>query len=698
MAEAYPSSQIRHFRLNSSGTSPVSLFDEISQTNFQCGEFTGDGFDGFGGSTGFHILGSSGTIDTDQIGWKNYFYDLTLPLPNDAPGSSTDFMVDMHFAPGGFDRDYFHPFFQFELTASVGAVKTYLDFGYFVNTTPVGGGSTNYNVNVRWSCRRYDIYSVGTSSGLSYISTKLLNEYLHDTDGQFIHQVISSSDYSSNAYGGADLTNIDHVDFTTSNINNWRHKIYREGSAWKWYINDTLKASFSLSTSVIGARFGGVSAYANRSFTQQTYTDSHGYSSGSYEEFWVKSGTLSTDDKDVSSNESPFWIVKSGASSLATDTQESITGQNNISGIPASISSDANLPNVIAANTVGFPNPLYMADNYVADSYVGITFSAAMEQTFAARSVFDPLAGLARFGTSSISAASAINNDTGLIFDESMSGTSSATFASTAGRLLDTTYNFAADTTISSLGGNAIVGVISVTSSSAATGTATVEIIPDANISADTAINTVAGYLQTSGTLTLGADAQYVVDQTAGTTAGILFSGQASVATDMTAVLQGGLNFVVSTSLDIETATNIVGGYFKTFASSIAADAQTTIIPTLLKQTAQAQITSSHQTNFILNVNFTAKDTNINTSTQTSASGRILQAVDPFRAIDIASELRKIIVQAELRDDQINSESRINKINQETRKETMLSETRKAEIYNDKTIVQRSNRRVGDRI
>ena len=351
-----------------------------------------------------------------------------------------------------------------------------------------------------------------------------------------------------------------------------------------------------------------------------------------------------------------------------------------------------------ARNIVGFPDLDYVVDNYVADSYVGITFDAAMNQSFSARSVFDTLGGLARFGTSSISASSAINNETGLIFDESMSATASSIFASTGGRLQTTTYNFAADAQFNALGGNAIVAVISVTSDSQASGTATVEIIPDANIIADTAINTVAGYLQTSGTLTLGADAQYVVDQTAGTTAGILFSGQASIATDMTAVLQGGLNFVVSTSLDIETATNVVGGYLKTFASSIAADAQTTIIPTLLKQTAQAQITSSHQTNFLLNVNFTAKDTNINTSTQTSASGRILQAVDPFRAIDIASELRKIIVQAELRDDQINSESRINKINQETRKETMLSETRKAEIYNDKTIVQRSNRRVGDRI
>ena len=47
MAEAYPSSQIRHFRLNSSGTGPTSLFDEISQTNFQCGEYSGDNFNGF---------------------------------------------------------------------------------------------------------------------------------------------------------------------------------------------------------------------------------------------------------------------------------------------------------------------------------------------------------------------------------------------------------------------------------------------------------------------------------------------------------------------------------------------------------------------------------------------------------------------------------------------------------------------------
>jgi len=358
----------------------------------------------------------------------------------------------------------------------------------------------------------------------------------------------------------------------------------------------------------------------------------------------------------------------------------------------------ASTSSTTGANTVGFPKPLYMDDTYVDDSYVGIVFDAVMEQTFSSRHTMVPFGGYKIAGVLSADSDSQTALSSGLIFDEDSSMLSQNVFNSLAGRLLSTNYTFDSVSQFNSLGGNAIEGVLSMLSDSQATGTATVEIIPDANIFADSQIQTIAGYLQTTGALTLGTDAQYTIDQTLGSTAGILFNGEVSVASATDTITAGGLNFSVSTNLDFDTATNIVAGYFDNFAATISADHQTTIVPTLFRQTAQAIVTSSHQTNFLLNVKFTARDTNINTDTQTTIVGKILQAVDPYRAIDIASELRTIIVQAEMRDEQLNSESRINKINQETRAEKMQSETRVAEIFNDKTIIQRSNRRVGDRI
>lgn len=387
-----------------------------------------------------------------------------------------------------------------------------------------------------------------------------------------------------------------------------------------------------------------------------------------------------------------------GVSSQASEVQSNLIGKNNISGVTTTITSNINVPDVVAANTVGFPNPLYVDDTYVDDSYVGIVFDAVMEQTFSTRNTMIPFGGYKIAGVLSADSDSQTALSSGLIFDEDSSMLSQNVFNSLAGRLLSTNYTFDSVSQFNSLGGNAIEGVLSMLSDSQASGTATVEIIPDANIFADSQIQTIAGYLQTSGALTLGTDVQYIIDQTLGSTAGIRFNGEVSVASATDTITAGGLNFSVSTNLDFDTATNIVAGYFDNFAATISADHQTTIVPTLLRQTAQARVTSSHQTNFLLNVKFTARDTNINTDTQTTIAGRILQAVDPYRAIDIASELRTIIVQAEMRDEQLNSESRINKINQETRAEKMQSETRVAEIFNDKTIIQRSSRRVGDRI
>ena len=385
-----------------------------------------------------------------------------------------------------------------------------------------------------------------------------------------------------------------------------------------------------------------------------------------------------------------------GNSLQASDFQSNLVAKNNINSSLPLVSTIAS--SQLANNTVGFPKPLYVDDTYVDDSYVGVVFDAVMEQTFSTRNTMVPLGGYKIAGVLSADSDSQTALSSGLIFDEDSSILSQNVFNSLAGRLLSTNYTFDSVSQFNSLGGNAIEGVLSMLSDSQATGTATVEIIPDANIFADSQIQTIAGYLQTTGALTLSTDAQYTIDQTLGSIAGILFNGEVSVVSATDTITAGGLNFSVSTNLDFDTATNIVAGYFDNFAATISADHQTTIVPTLLRQTAQARVTSSHQTNFLLNVKFTARDTNINTDTQTIIAGRVLQAVDPYRAIDIASELRTIIVQAEMRDEQLNSESRINKINQETRAEKMQSETRVAEIFNDKTIIQRSNRRVGDRI
>lgn len=364
---------------------------------------------------------------------------------------------------------------------------------------------------------------------------------------------------------------------------------------------------------------------------------------------------------------------------------------------PVSVSSDT-ATNQTAANTVAFPDPQYVTDTYVDDTYVGITFDTQMEQVFSSRDTLTALGGRAQYGSASVTS----DHQTSLSGGRKRPGTTSvstdAQIISSGGRIRTTTYTFDSDAQFSSLGGNAIEGVLSVLSDSQATGTATVEIIPDANILADSQINTVAGYLQPSGSLTLGADAQYTVDQTLGTIAGIRFNGASALSSDHATSLSGGLSLKVSTTLSTENAIQIIGGYLKQFSASFNVDHDWYAQPTLYEATAQAQLNSATQTNLILNVTFTARDTALNTDHQITTSGRILQAVDPYRALDIASELRKILIQAETRSEAMDNESRINKINQETRLDTIESETRKVYVYDDKTIIRRTNRRVGDRI
>lgn len=350
------------------------------------------------------------------------------------------------------------------------------------------------------------------------------------------------------------------------------------------------------------------------------------------------------------------------------------------------------------ANTVGFPNPQYIADTYVDDTYVGITFDAQMEQVFSSRDTLSALGGRAQYASASVTSDHQTSLSGGRIQPATTSFNSDAQVLTSAGRIRSTTYTFDSINQFSSLGGNAIEGVLSMLSDSQATGTATVEIIPDANIFADSQINTVAGYLQPSGSLILGTDAQYTIDQTLGTTAGIIFSGASSIASDHATSLLGGLNLQVTTNLSTENAIQIIGGYLKQLSATFDVDHDWYAQPTLYESTAQAVLNSETQTSLLINVTFTARDTTLNTDHQFTSIGKILQAVDPYRAIDIASELRKIIIQAEIRTEATDNESRINKINQETRLDTIDSETRKVYVYDDKTIIRRTNRRVGDRI
>ena len=364
---------------------------------------------------------------------------------------------------------------------------------------------------------------------------------------------------------------------------------------------------------------------------------------------------------------------------------------------PVSASSQT-ATNQTGAKTVGFPNPQYVADTYVDDTYVGITFDAQMEQVFSSRDTLTALGGRAQYGSASVTSDHQTALSSGRIQPATTSFNSDAQVLTSAGRIRSTTYTFDSINQFSSLGGNAIEGALSMLSDSQAAGTATVEIIPDANIFADSQINTVAGYLQPSGSLILGTDAQYTIDQTLGTTAGIRFNGASSIASDHATSLVGGLNLQVTTNLSTENVIQIIGGYLKQLSATFDVDHDWYAQPTLYESTAQAQLNSETQTSLLINVTFTARDTTLNTDHQFTSIGRILQAVDPYRAIDIASELRKIIIQAETRTEAMDNESRINKINQETRLDTIDSETRKVYVYDDKTIIRRTNRRVGDRI
>ena len=142
---------------------------------------------------------------------------------------------------------------------------------------------------------------------------------------------------------------------------------------------------------------------------------------------------------------------------------------------------------------------------------------------------------------------------------------------------------------------------------------------------------------------------------------------------------------------------NVVTGFLQQFASSIAADHQASIVPTLLREAAQAFMQSQHQIDITTGrILFTQFDNP--SDTQIPIVGRRIEAADPYRAIEVPSETRINIVMQETRIKQVSVETRVNSIQQESKLFKVPSETRNLKVLPDSTIRSRTGKVIAERI
>lgn len=354
---------------------------------------------------------------------------------------------------------------------------------------------------------------------------------------------------------------------------------------------------------------------------------------------------------------------------------------------------------VTANNSVGFPDfGDYVDSSYVADSYVDAGLQVTMTQQFNSRNTMTPLVGFKAAGNFNVSSDQQTTLSGGRIFaiDETLSSDQQIDFV--GGVTVDADLTLNTDTQTSNLGGLALFGVLNSLSQNSIFVDATNEIIPDANISADAQIDATPGFLLSSGSVTYNADAQITLDQTTGTIAGLLFDGQASF--DSRHIFNGLVGLLIKPGTQTFTSQhqiNVVTGFLQQFASSIAADHQASIVPTLLREAAQAFMRSEHQIDITTGrILFTQFD---NTSdTQITIVGRRIEAADPYRAIEVPSETRINIVMQETRIKQVSVETRVNSIQQESKLFKVPSETRNLKVLPDSTIRSRTGKVIAERI
>lgn len=354
---------------------------------------------------------------------------------------------------------------------------------------------------------------------------------------------------------------------------------------------------------------------------------------------------------------------------------------------------------VTANNTVGFPDfGDYVDSSYVADSYVDAGLQVTMTQQFNSRNTLTPLVGFKAAGNLDVSSDQQTTLSGGRIFviNETLSSDQQIDFV--GGVTVDADLTLNTDTQTSNLGGLALFGVLNSLSQNSIFVDATNEIIPNANISADAQIDATPGFLLSSGSVTYNADAQITLDQTTGSTAGLLFDGQASF--DSRHIFNGLVGLLIKPGTQTFTSQhqiNVVTGFLQQFASSIAADHQASVVPTLLREAAQAFMQSQHQIDITTGrILFTQFD---NTSdTQITIVGRRIEAADPYRAIEVPSETRINIVMQETKIKEVSIETRVNSIQQESKLFKVPSETRNLKVLPDSTIRSRTGKVIAERI
>lgn len=188
------------------------------------------------------------------------------------------------------------------------------------------------------------------------------------------------------------------------------------------------------------------------------------------------------------------------------------------------------------------------------------------------------------------------------------------------------------------------------------------------------AIQLEGGYLVSQGSLLLNGDGQFTIDQTAGTSAGIILaSAEADVSIDAQNTTSAQNLVSITDAYSIDVAVTAIMGYLLTGDTTVNSDAEVTMEGTIVpgaqsKMFADSQLTAVG--GFLKDLEAAIQSDGF---ALTVAQYKI---VDPFRTIQVKSETRTTIVTQEDRLVLIDAESRVNKVELEIRTYMVPQETR----------------------
>lgn len=203
-------------------------------------------------------------------------------------------------------------------------------------------------------------------------------------------------------------------------------------------------------------------------------------------------------------------------------------------------------------------------------------------------------------------------------------------------------------------------------------GTAIVEIIPDANIFGQTAI-TINPDFFVGGTVTNSAASDLAFGIIPTATAGILFSIQGSLASDYSINFYAGqthfgeLNAITETAALFQ-ANRIVG-------ASLGALAETDILATVT-HILGGVVVANAEYDFAVTMTYAEFGALLSFGRFQLTAEITLYKIDPFRTLIVPSETRRYQILQETRQETVVSEDRINIVRPETRDIKVSSETR----------------------